>query len=36
VLKRAKELLKKLKRIEWLDSTDRRVSEISRLLFDVR
>jgi hypothetical protein len=29
------DLLKKLKRIEWLDSSDRRVSEISRLLFDV-
>jgi hypothetical protein len=34
VLKRAKELLEKLKRIELLDSSDRRVSEISRLLFD--
>jgi hypothetical protein len=34
VLKRAMNLLEKLKRIEWLDSSDRRVSEISRLLFD--
>jgi hypothetical protein len=32
VLKRAMDLLKKLKRIEWVDSSDRRVNEISRLL----
>jgi hypothetical protein len=35
VLKRAMNLLEKLKSIECLDSSDRRVSEISRLLFDV-
>jgi hypothetical protein len=29
------DLLKKLKSVEWLGSSDRRVSEISRLLFDV-
>jgi hypothetical protein len=28
-------LLEKLKRIEWSDNSDSRVSEISRLLFDV-
>jgi hypothetical protein len=33
VLKRAKKLLEKLKSIEWLDSSDRKISEISRLLF---
>jgi hypothetical protein len=28
------DLMEKLKSIEWLDSSDRRVSEISRLLFN--
>jgi vacuolar-type H+-ATPase subunit I/STV1 len=36
VLKRAKKLREKLKSIEWLDSSDRRVNEVSRLLFDGR
>jgi hypothetical protein len=35
ILKRAMDLLKKWNIIEWSDSSDRRVSEVSRLLFDV-